>query len=41
MALASGSNASVLERSEAFQKISAIAKRTGVNSNMSAIKHFP
>ncbi|XP_046464167.1 DENN domain-containing protein 5B-like isoform X1 [Daphnia pulex] len=32
MALASGSNASVLERSEAFQKISAIAKRTGVFS---------
>ncbi|XP_032781013.1 DENN domain-containing protein 5B isoform X2 [Daphnia magna] len=30
MALASGSNASVLERSEAFQRISAIAKRTGV-----------
>ena len=31
MALASGSNASVLERSEAFQRISAIAKRTGLN----------
>jgi hypothetical protein len=41
MALASGSNASVLERSEAFQKISAIAKRTGMNSITSAIKHFP
>lgn len=31
LALASGTNAAVLERSEAYQRVAAIAKRTGIH----------